>query len=81
MTRWLLPVTHTWLPILAFLKGGDGLTVPARSREVKDSDGFVVTCPDVRALPVKGYTIGSCDFISCIIGSVDAPQASCASIP
>lgn len=66
---------------MSLLEGRDGLAVSARACEVKHPDGFVVAGPDAAALTVKGYTVRCCDFISCIISSVDTPEASCAGIP
>ena len=72
---------RTWKPILALLCGCDGLTVPARPRQVKDPDGFVVACPDVTAMGVDGEAEGCSDLISCVKGPVDAFQTASAGVP
>ena len=72
---------HTRLPILSLLEGGDRLTVLARAGQVKHPDGFVVTCPDVASLPVNCDTVGGCDLICCIVGSVHASETACTCVP
>lgn len=66
---------------MSLLEGRDGLAVSARAGQVKHPDGFVVTGPDAAALTLKGYAVRCCDFISCVVGSIDTPEASCAGIP
>lgn len=76
-----METTHTGLPILALLEGGDCLAVLARAGQVKHPDGFVIACPDVAPLPVDGYAAGGCDFICCIVGSVHTPETACTGVP